>query len=166
MRLVGDDADIDETSAPRSSASESAPAFDASCARVVCQHGRRLSAATTFKAEAATAPEGYGDERCVRATPRIVTDVPIARGLCDEDQRPTTVSPRHAPPEPLPPLPMTPRRPMLRSPAVAVHDERVPVASVYEGRLGGGGPRGRAVYWAGLGCSIVVALLVIWLRRG
>lgn len=55
---------------------------------------------------------------------------------------------------------------MLRSSAVAAHDQRVPVVSVYEGRLGGGRLRGRAVYCAGLACSIVVALLVIWLGAG
>ena len=139
MMLVGRDADIGEASAPNWIAPE---------------------------AEAATAGEGYGNERCVRATPRIVTDVPIARALYDEDERPTTVSPRHRAPEPLPPLPIRRRPRFVRSPAVAMHDQRVLVVSVYEDRLGDVRLRGRDVYWAGLVCGIVIALLVIWLGPG
>jgi hypothetical protein len=149
MRLVGDDADIGETSAPSSIAPESAPARDAGFAGVAW--------------DAATAAEGYGDERCFRATPRIVTDVPIARavrrGRAADDGKPAS-RPAGAV------AGASSEAASANAALVSGRGARPARVSVYEGRLGGGRLRGRAVYCAGLACSIVVALLVIWLGAG
>ncbi len=101
--------------------------------------------------------------------PKVVADVPIAPGLYDEEERPTTLSPRRGVvadvPLPLPPPPSPARPPTLRSTEMALYNQRVPGPSVYDDWLGGGDRRrrlvGRAVALVALACALVVAAVTL-----